>query len=466
MVESEKSVVAPRRRFTGPRGACLGVVIALLLTHLGLLAWSSPCLSFSAIEFDTVLQAALHHSYDLRITDLDVAISRSQLKEAKSIYFPLLGVRFNSQYSKNLANTASSQVTAVGDIVLSQNTFYQNSISLDASLDLYDFGAREDRVLVAVKDVPLKRAVYSQTVRDTKIATLQAYRDLLIITNDLAARQTLLPLHEDMALTTARLFDAGLASRVDVSDQTIKVVKIIDEIDNLKLKVSSSLQGLSFLTGEQYEAAGLSVAPLSNAANRKSDGFDVTACPEYHIYRLAREKKHAEMAALKKELFYPKFGLYSSYVLYGQDPVSYRAAYGDLRKRNFSIGLVATISFFDGFKNAAQIERTKLEMDRIRGEKEKKLSELTNRYQKLTEEAKAFEKTLVNQQAIFSRNEDNSLMTARLAGQKVIDRLEYLKRQIELVTQKHEIARADILKAAATMELNIFGEGGRIEMGK
>lgn len=263
----------------------------------------------SALDFDTVLQSALHHSYDIRMASVDIGISKSHLKEARSAYFPAFSLRFNSQYTKDLTNATSPQVTAIGETILVQNTFFQNSLSFNGSLNLYDFGAREDRVFVAAKDIPLKQAMHTQSLRDIKIAVLQTYRNLLVTMNDLASRQELLMLNEDLALTTERLCAAGLASKVDVSDQAIRVVKLLEEINSFKLKLSSAVQDLSLLTGEQYQTEGLELTPF-NQERQGEDHFNPTASPEYHIYQLALEKKRAELGILKKELFYPQLSLY------------------------------------------------------------------------------------------------------------------------------------------------------------
>jgi outer membrane protein len=431
------------------------------ISHLFLLAiLVVPLVSQAAtkLDFDSVLRATLRHSYDIRMAAVDIGISKSQLKEARSAYFPALSLRFNFQYTKDLTNATASQVTAVGETILVQNTFFQNSLSFNGSLNLYDFGAREDRVFIAAKDIPLKRAVHLQSVRDTKVSVLQTYRDLLLITGDLSSRQELLVLYQDLALTTERLCAAGLASKVDVSDQAIKVVKLLEEINNLKLKLSSSLQDLSFLTGEKYGEEGLKLAALS-MEQENENSFSLSASPEYRIYQLALERKRAELNLVEKELFYPQFGLYSNYILYGQDPSSYKASCGDFKERNFYVGLVASIPIFDGFKKSAHVDRAKLEMERIQIEKEKKLSELSSRYEKLREETRVLERTLANQRTIMAKTEDNTLMTGRLADQKVVDHIEYLKRQIEFVSQRQEIVRAETLKSAAVLELRMLADG-------
>ncbi len=428
------------------------LLLVLLLVPL-------TCEAGSKLDFEDVLRATLSHSHDVRMSALDIGISRTQLKEARSAYFPTLNTRFNSQYTKDLTNTTSPQVTAIGDTILVQNTFYQNSLSLNASLNLYDFGKREDRVLMAAKDIPLKEAVYAQSIRETKIKALETYRDLLVQTTELESKRQLLLLYKEIAINKQKLYDAGIVSKIDVSDEAIKVVKLIDEIDNLKVKVISTLENLSLLTGESYRADELQVAHFKEEGD--PDGavpFDPSTSPEARIYELALEKKKAEINALRKEVFYPQFSLYSTYVYYGQDPDKYSAAYGDMRARTFYVGLAATIPIFDGFKNSAQVDRARIELERLKVEKEKKLAELSNRYEKLQEQSRALKKILGNQQEIMTRTEEGTTMTGRLAEQQIVEYIDYLKKRIELVIQTHELARARVTKAAAAIELRMLTE--------
>jgi outer membrane protein TolC len=411
----------------------------------------------STLDFASILQATLRHSHDIRMSALDIDISRSSLKEARSAYFPTLSTRFNSQYTKDLTNTTSPQVTAIGETILVQNTFYQNSLSLNAALNLYDFGRREDRVLIAAKDIPLKEAVHAQSIRDTKIKALETYRDLLVLTTDLASKRHLLLLHKEVAIHREKLYHAGLTSKIDVSDDAIKVVKLIDEIDSLTLKVTSTLNDLSLLTGERYEPEGLEVTPFKEEEDMNDPaGFTLAASPEHTIYDLALKKKKAEINALKKEVFYPQFSLYSTYIYYGQDQDNYSGAYGDMRARNFYVGLAATIPLFDGFKNSAQIEKARTEMKRLKVEKEKKLAELANRYEKLHEQRRVLKKILGNQQEIMTKTEEGTQMTSRLAERKIVEYIDLLKRKIEATIQTHELTRARITKTAAALALRML----------
>jgi outer membrane protein TolC len=346
----------------------------------------------------------------------------------------------------------------VGETILVENTLFQNSLSLSASINLYDFGTRENRILIAEKDVPLKQALLVQSVRDTKIRVVEIYRDLLILVNDFASNKQLLTLYKELSLTKERLYDAGLISRLEVSDEAIRVVKIIDQMDRLLLKISGTLKDLAYLTGESYAAEGLELAHFKEE-EQESSSFNLSGSPEYRIYEMALQKKKTELDILKKEMYLPRFGIYSNYIFYGQDPNSYAVSWGDVRARSFNIGLVASVAIFDGFKNNAQIERVRIEIERLKVERDKKLFELVNRHEKLKEESRMLRKTLSNQQELMTRTEEGLSMLSRLAERRIVEHVEFLKRNIEQVMQRQEQVRASILKSAAIKELQILSEG-------
>jgi outer membrane protein len=436
---------------TNVRQSTLTICVILLLIFIPL-----GTLAGSKLDFDDVLQAALRHSYDVRASTLDIGISESSHRQTRSLYYPELSARLNSQYVKDLTG-GTPQVTAVGTTVLLQNTMYQNSLSLNAAYNLYDFGARENRILITDRDIEAKRAVHAQSVRDAKLKVLEIYRDLLLVSMELKSKKELLSLYKELSLAKERLFTAGRILKVEMVEEAIKVVKTVDAIDNLKLKLINALQDLSFHTGDKYDADNLEVSGFKDQAEETTAPFDVQKSPEFRIYDLEIEKKKAELEILRKERF-PQFSLYSNYILYGQDQDKLDASMGDLRSRNFFIGLMASMPLFDGFKNSAQVEKARLEMERLKVEKEKKLAELINRYDKLQESKRFLVTGLKNQEEIMAKVDDNLSMVWRLAGQKVAEYAELLARKIETALQKHELARTAALKTAALVELQILSE--------
>jgi len=409
------------------------------------------------LDFNGTMKAALKHSFDIRLSALDIGISRTGYQQAKALYFPEFNARFNSQYVRDLTG-GTPQVTAVGTTILLQNTVYQSSLSMNASINLYDFGSREMKVSIAEKDVRVKQAAYTQVLRDTKLRVLEIYRDLLLSAMELKSKKELLSLYKELSLTKERLFLAGKILKLEMMDEAIKVVKTLDALDNLKLKFINILQDLSFVTGKTYASEGLEVEDFRDQEIIFDSQFDIRNSPEFRIYELEIQKKTAELESIKRERYLPQFSFYSNYIFYGENKNYLDASLGDMQSRNFFLGVQATLPLFDGFKSSAQIEKAKIEIERLKIERQKKLAELSTRYDKLKETKAYFLTGLQNQEELTGKVENNLSMMGRLAENQVAEYADWINRKIEMNTQKFELNKTITLKKAAAIELRILSE--------
>jgi outer membrane protein TolC len=430
---------------------CHITCIILLLTFFSGLTFAAQTL-----EFEGVMELALKNAHDIKISNIDINISQAMKKRAYSLYYPTFNARWNSEYVKDLFG-GTSQVTAVGDTIIGENTMYHNSLSVAATYNLFDFGSTGKKVFIAVKDVDVKMIMYIRQIRDIKIKVLNLYTDLLIGYRELATKKELLSLYKELSLAKEKMYHAGLISRIEMIDEALKTVKTLDAIDNLRLKLKAVLQDLSFYTGDKYEADNLRVREFEGYEGDCENNFDPGKSPEFRIYALEIEKKKAELDVLKRERF-PQFGLYSRYVWYGQDRNNYELSVKDVRDRNFFIGLSATLPIFEGFKTDAEMEKTVLEIERLKIEKQKKLAELTNRHAKLNETRRMFMKGIEIQKDMLEKVEAKLSMTGRLTEQKVVDLIDLLNQKIELINQRFELAKTIDTKVSTIKELQILSE--------
>ena len=427
------------------------VVMLFLLT----LFFEGQVLCAAAIDFDTLAEKALRHSQEVRMAGLDIRISQSAKKEALSVYYPTLSARWNSGYVKDLTD-GTAQVTSVGDVILVENTMFQNALSLGIAYDLYDFGAKDERVFIAYRDVDLRRTIYVQSVRDMKLKVLGIYSDLLLAWKELAAKKELLGLYRELSAAKERLFAAGRVARVEVTNDALNVVKTLDEIDEVTLKINELLHGLSVYTGEDYTIEGLEVKGFSEE-KEASGNFRVDMSPEWRMYELAIEKKRAEIEALERER-YPRFAFNSNYTWYGQDLDRFNASVENIRSRNFFVGLSVTMPLFDGFKSSARIEKARLEMERLKIEKEKKVSELRSRQARLSDASRLYGMEMENRQEMLEKTGEKLSMVERLTEQKIAGHKDLLIEKIELVNRRLELAKVYITKASAVKELKLLTE--------
>jgi outer membrane protein len=187
------------------------------------------------------------------------------------------------------------------------------------------------------------------------------------------------------------------------------------------------------------------------------DTFNPDNTPESRIYDREIEKKKAELQVLQRGLL-PQLALYSSYTWYASHPDEIDTSAQYIKPRNFIVGLSITVPLFEGFKSPAEIEKARLEMERLRVEKAKKLSELSGRYAKLNEAHKTYASSVANQQEMLTKVEENLAMADRFVGQKTMEWTDFLTRKIELVNQKFELTKAMITKIANIKEIQILSE--------
>ena len=449
---------ASKARSTGQFGLFLKwVCFCGALTGAVCLLMAGACSGAGNIDYDSVVQRALAHSHDVKMSRLDIGISESSLRRAYSLYYPVIKTQWNTEYVKDLTD-GSYQLTAVGNTVLVQNTTYQSSLLLAGTYNLFDFGATVKRVSIARSDVDVKKTTYRQTVRDIKLRVLNIYTELLGASRELETKRQLLALCKDLSLTKERLYKAGRISKVEMVDEAVKTVKILDEMDTLKLKVATLSKDLSFYTGDLYESDTVRVTDFKEEATSEEVAFDVNRTPESRIYALEIEKKQAELDALKREL-YPRLGLYSNYVWYANHDSEPETSAGYIRPRNFFIGLAATVTLFEGFRSNADIDKAKLEVERLKIERSRKLSELSGRHAKLSASKRTYTSGVANQKEMLKKVEDKLAMVERLHKQKLIEWTDFLDRKIELLTQRLELTKVIITKTAAVKELEVLSEG-------
>lgn len=427
-----------------------------MLTGVFCLLFPGMCSCAIVLSYEEVMEKALGNSHDVKMARLDIGISESSLRRAYSLYYPTIKAQWNTEYVKDLTD-GSYQLTAVGNTVLVQNTTYQSSLLLAGTYNLFDFGATIKRVSIAKSDVDVKRTTYRQTVRDIKLKVLGLYADLLTASRELETKRQLLTLYKDLSLTKERLYKAGRISKVEMVDEAVRTVKIVDEIDTLKLKIATLSKDLGFYTGERYETDAFRVSDFKEPASMGESAFDVDSTPESRIYTLEIEKKQAELDALKREL-YPRIGVYSNYVWYANHDSEPETSAGYIRPRNFFVGLAATVTLFEGFRSNADIDKAKLEVERLKVERSRKLSELSGRHAKLTDAKRTYTSGVANQRDMLRKVEDKLAMVERLRRQRLIEWTDFLGQKIELLTQRMELAKVIIARIAAVKELEILSE--------
>ncbi len=443
------------RQVITPANEYAKAVISVITAVICFLAAAQAACA-ATLEFEEVLEKALLKAYEIRIAGVDVQIGEAAVGEAESLYYPTVNTRFDSEYAKDLTGGAS-QITSVGNTVLIDSTRYQNSLSLNATYNLYDFGVRPRKLRIAQIDAGAKKLLHSRALRDVKIKVLDLYRDLLATRHELEGKRETLSLCKSLLLMKERLNKAGLIPRTDMVNEAVKVAETMEEIELLLLRWKELFKELEFHTGDSYDPDNTNVAPLPDARAASRAGFPYERSLEFRLQEAEISKKQAELEIAERENL-PKFGLYTNYIFYGSDPSAYQDSFEDIRRRNFFVGLSASVALFEGFRNESQTRRLGLELEKLQVEQERAVAELKKKHRRLEEEIRSYGQDVSHRRVIRDQTEQKLAFSERLSIQSISDQMDLISRRIELAHQKWELEKSVTLQRAAAKELEFLAE--------
>lgn len=152
----------------------------------------------------------------------------------------------------------------------------------------------------------------------------------------------------------------------------------------------------------------------------------------------------------------PSFRFYTGYSLYGQNPNNYYSSLQDIGQRSFVVGVSSQYVFFDGFKNRANREKTKLEIEKLQVEKNKKLSELENKYKKSYKAYEAYREELGINRQLLSTIKEKLDNVSKLRANKLADENQLLSVKADLLNQEYELEQNIINITSKIEEMKIM----------
>lgn len=424
------------------------VIFACILA----VTWLQPVLS-ATLTYDRVLKAGISSSYDLKLAKTDAKLANNDIKQARVAFMPIVRLTSNTEYQYGFVGN-NAQVQAVSNVILPTGTRFQGAATFNTTYTLYDFGVRGNSLRAAKSHAAAMMHQSNSQLRDLKIKLTDLYCDALSNWKALKAKQRMLALYQELFDAKKRLHEAGNVSKVDVMEQSIKVAQTLDDINVCKQHLSSDLQNLAEYTHETYDPDSTEISDFADEPILFTH-FDAEATPEFKYYDLELDRKRAELKSIRAQRL-PQIGMYSNYVLYGSDKYKPWNVPGNFGQRTVSVGLSLNWNVFDGFKNAADHERVSLEIERLKTEREQKVWALRKQADKTFADADLFKVQMSTKAEIVSKRDTKSSAYKRLVDKQVADKTGWLSEQAQLAEHQLDLDKADILKRAAQLKLNIL----------
>ena len=331
---------------------------------------------YSEMNFDKILDAAFEHSYDLKVADYDVLISRTDVIGARSEYFPKLYLGASTEYTKSFRDELTS--ISIGDSYINPYTRFQSVLGITVAYNLFDFGVRRGNLDIAKTDVDLKSLKVNEQKQELILTIIDAYSKLEIAQKQLKLNREILALNKQNLGIVKRLYDAKEISKIDYDNRVVRVNDIEKRIHDLQKIAQESLNWLEFYTGYEFNQDNLKVQEIKKPNFDPSQTTDYTKTVTWQVYEKEIKKKELALKVAKRN-YLPKLNAYGRYYLYGADQNSYGKSFEDFGPSNATVGVSLSVPVFDGMKNYSQVQRAKMELGQMQVQRDKAIAQWLTR---------------------------------------------------------------------------------------
>ncbi len=399
------------------------------------------------LTFEDVLKQAEEHSFDRKIAEKDIAISKTDVKISRAGYLPTIQGRINSEYLRDL-QPDGRPVTAIGDSIIPAGTRFQTSAGLNLNQKLFDFGIQKRRMLYARIDVSSKEASADNVDQDLATRLVDVYARGLNAQASIHTFNDILELAQQGYSLKKRLHEAGEISKIDLSEQAILVAQTREDRDQFKTNWLNVLKDLDFYTRSQFDPDTTELIDFEKSVADLTVSFIPEDVPEVRSLNAQIQMKEKEVEILQRRNL-PEISLYSRYNLYGFDPDNYASAVGNLSQRILSVGVSVSVPVFDGFQNHYSVKKAKLERERLTLQRDKEFALAVNELERLKGTVNRQSENEQSKQLTQAEVDNRIGMIDRLSEQQMIDQTRVIEEYVKQLREKLDLERAIIDKQAA-----------------
>lgn len=201
--------------------------------------------SFDDPVLDSLIAIGRHNNYDVAMAARRIGIARQELQQARSAYYPTLGVDAGwtrSQASGRMAGRSGQSATT---------SYFSAAATMSWEIDV--FGKVSRQVKAAKAQVHLSATEYggAMLTLDGEIAT--TYIDLLVRRAQLAVAQRHAESQEHILEITETRHRTGLVSKLDVSQAKTMYFSTTAQIPLLEAGIAADYNALAVLLGTTAE---------------------------------------------------------------------------------------------------------------------------------------------------------------------------------------------------------------------
>ena len=421
------------------------------------------------LNFNDFLSTALNNSYKVKIAEINKNITQRGVKEARAAYFPTISAFATTERYNDLTNGGAS-LTAVGNEIFLNRDYYQDMAAVGLSYNLFDFGVRKRQLDIAKADNKQKEILLKKNTRDLKLDIVELYAQTLALYKQSQIKNDELNLRDELKEINKKLRLAGEISEIDVVDSEIKASETKSELDEIKNRFAKKLTEISFYTNKAYDIKNIELTNFPLDVNNIPTEVDpfvklsaqvnnliVENSVESKVYDLEILKKQKEYEIQKKYNF-PKIRFDTRYNLYGSDTNNFFDGIGDISQRSLSFRLSTSFVLFDGFKNINTVAKSKMEVEKLKVEKEEQLAELRKKYEQVQLDSKNALIQSENNEKTLALVNKNLQMLENLNANGIIEKSACIKKQLELLDKKMKLEQTQINIFVTQYKLQVLSD--------
>ena len=438
------------------------------------------------LTFNSFLETALQNSYKLKASKIEKQSTEYGIKEARAGYFPTLSGYATTERYNDLSD-GTRQITAVGNEILLNRDYYQDVAAVGLNYNLFDFGIRKRSLEIAKADDKQKETLLLKDTRDLKLDVVDLYGETLALYKALGIKRQILELQNELFTINSRLRNAGELSEIEVTNSEIDISETNSDIAELENNLSKRLTEFSYYTNKSYglddveiedfpESSNDNIVPVGSViasvakqsskpaklsvekSETKNDtDFDIQNSLEAKTYDLEILKKQKEYEIQKRANF-PKISFDTRYNLYGSDDNNFAHSFSDFEQRSLSFRISTSFTMFDGMKNINTVQKRKMEVEKLKVQKEQELAELKKKYAQIKLDVENSILQGENNKRTLSLVNKNLENLERLNANGIIAKAECVKKKLELLDKKQRLEETRIRNYVNGYKLGVLNE--------
>jgi len=327
------------------------------------------------LTLDDLIALAIENSPDLNISRASLEAARQNVRINRSGYLPQLNLSGMAGGAGVKNDTTGIQTDESGQLMTG---------SLTASQLIYDFGKTGGSIRAASYDANASDASFNQALSNKIYDVKKAYYGLLRSMSLITVGEENVKLNENQLHRARRYYEAGIRTKIDVSDARVNLIKAQLELQDSRYELQRARIELERVIGVSVYHGDYSVAPATLAGSPLSaadfNGTDVYATLpdvdqpldtlETFAYSNRQElKQYAFMTQSAQESvtrargdYYPALALEGSYTRNVTD----QALEYYFPEQQWGAGFGLSWNLFSGMRTVANVEYAQAELMRSR----------------------------------------------------------------------------------------------------